>query len=64
MIIFIYFSIGVLIAAALGFIEDINAFCDLMIVLIGWPICLIAATLVALVCEGADLYESIRRTRK
>lgn len=45
----LYFTIGFLFARALGLIKDFGAFCNLVIVIIGWPFCIIAASIVMMV---------------
>ncbi len=61
---FAYLFIGVLFAAILEYIDDVRIFCELLFVLIGWPICLFMASITALVCGGVYLVNYVRRACK
>ncbi len=46
----LYLVIGVILAMVVGLIKDSKMFCNIVLLIVGWPFCVMTALLVLMVC--------------
>lgn len=56
----LYLVIGVILAMVVGLIKDSKMFCNIVLLIVGWPFCVMTALLVLMVCCVACVIDAFK----